>query len=57
MNHGGTIDYDSQTEKTGYDCCKFLCDVCMKSNVKHPTYVVHSMNPVGKSNIESYIES
>jgi len=52
-----TIDYDKFTEKTGYDCCKFLVNECNKLNVKHPDYAVHSMNPVGKSNIISYVES
>ena len=51
------IDYDSYTEKTGYDCAKWLVEYCMKNGVKHPPYVVHSMNPVGKKNIISYVES
>jgi len=51
------IPYDSYTEKTGYDAAKWLVDYCMKKGVKHPPYVVHSMNPVGKSNIISYVES
>ena len=46
-----------QEEKTGYDCAKWLVEYCMKKGVKHPPYMVHSMNPVGKLNIESYIES
>ena len=54
---GDDIPYDSYTEKTGYDAAKWLVDYCMKKGVKHPPYVVHSMNPIGKSNIESYIES
>jgi len=52
-----TINYDKFKEKTGYDCCKFLVNECNKLNVKHPDYAVHSMNPVGKSNIISYVES
>ena len=51
------IPYDSYKEKTGYDAAKWLVDYCMNKGIKHPSYVVHSMNPVGKSNIESYIES
>ena len=51
------IPYDSYTEKTGYDAAKWLVDYCMKKGVKHPPYVVHSMNPVGKQNIISYVES
>jgi hypothetical protein len=51
------IDYDSYTEMTGYDCAKWLVDYCMNKGIKHPSYVVHSMNPVGKQNIISYVES
>ena len=54
---GDDIPYDSYNEKTGYDCAKWIVDYCMNKGIKHPTYVVHSMNPVGKLNIESYIES
>ena len=54
---GDDIPYDSYTEKTGYDCAKWIVDYCMNKGIKHPSYVVHSMNPVGKLNIESYIES
>lgn len=51
------IPYDSYKEKTGYDCAKWLVDYCMKKGVKHPPYLVHSMNPIGKQNIISYVES
>ena len=54
---GDDIPYDSYTEKTGYDCAKWLVEYCMKKGVKHPPYQVHSMNPVGKQNIISYVES
>lgn len=50
------IDYKEFKERTGYDCCKFLINECNKLAVKHPPYVVHSMNPVGKSNIINYVE-
>ena len=51
------IPYDSYKEKTGYDCAKWLVAYCFfEKNIKHPPYVVHSMNPIGKKNIESYIE-
>lgn len=51
------IPYNSYKEKTGYDAAKWLVNYCMERGIKHPPYVVHSMNPIGKSNIESYIES
>lgn len=54
---GDEIPYNSYKEKTGYDCAKWLVDYCDKKGVQHPPYVVHSMNPVGKANIISYVES
>jgi rubrerythrin len=38
-------------EKTGYDCAKWLCDYCSENGLPLPTYLVHSMNPVGRDNI------
>lgn len=43
------------TEKTGFDCAKWLVDFCEERHVKFPDYVVHSMNPVGRERIEHYI--
>lgn len=54
---GDQIPYDIYKEKTGYDCAKWLVNECMIKGVKHPPYIVHSMNPVGKQNIISYVES
>ena len=51
------IPYDSYKEKTGYDCAKWLVAYCSDRNINHQPYVVHSMNPIGKQNIESYINS
>ena len=51
------IPYDSYSEKTGYDCAKWLVNYCINKQIKHPDYIVHSLNPVGKKNIESYIEN
>ena len=50
-----TFDYGS--EKTGYDCAKWLVDYCSNNGFKFPRYVVHSMNPAGKERIEGYIEN
>jgi hypothetical protein len=44
-------DHTNDTEKTGYDCAKFLINYCMDNNLKLPEFYVHSMNPVGKKNI------
>lgn len=45
------------TEKTGYDCAKWLVDYCAEKGLKFPRYVVHSMNPAGKERIQGYIEN
>lgn len=50
-----TVNYGS--EKTGYDCAKWLVDYCADNGYKFPDYVVHSMNPIGKQRINSYIEN
>ena len=58
MNESGYfIDYSKFSEKTGYDCAKFLVDECIRLDKDVPDYVVHSMNPIGKQNIISYLES
>jgi hypothetical protein len=44
-------------ERTGYECAVWLVNYCIDKNLPFPQYVVHSMNPVGKENIISYIES
>lgn len=52
---GKSADYGP--EKTGYDAAKWLADYCAEKGVKFPRYVIHSMNPVGKERIDSYIEN
>ena len=49
-----TFDYGS--EKTGYDCAKWLVQYCIDNNFAFPEYEVHSMNPVGSKRIKDYIE-
>ena len=44
-------------EKTGYDCAKWLIDYCIFYELDFPDYQVHSMNPIGRENITSIIES
>lgn len=50
-------DCDNIIEMTGFDCAKWLVAYCFDRNIKHPPYVVHSLNPEGKKNIEAYINS
>lgn len=51
--YGG--DYES--EKTGYDCAKWLVEFCLDKELDFPEYLCHSMNPVGKDRIVGIIES
>ncbi|WP_319804248.1 cyclic-phosphate processing receiver domain-containing protein [Chryseobacterium kimseyorum] len=44
-------------EKTGYECAKWLINYCMDHNVELPKFFSHSMNPVGKENIESLLNN
>jgi hypothetical protein len=53
----GTLNYENIKEKTGFDCAKFLVDYCMDENQPLPEYLVHSANPVGKKNIELFLEN
>lgn len=54
VSNDSSVDDD---EKTGLDAAKWLCDYCMLNNIKFPNYIVHSWNPIGKKNIEKYIEN
>lgn len=46
------LPYDQYTEKTGYDCAKWLIYYCIDNNLELPkTILIHSMNVVGAGNI------
>jgi hypothetical protein len=51
------LDYDSYKEKTGMDCAKWLIEYCMRTKQLLPEFQVHSMNPIGKLNILSLLNS
>jgi hypothetical protein len=51
------INYDNITEKTGYDCAKWLAQYCVDKNLPLPVYFCHSMNGIGRTNIYSILES
>jgi hypothetical protein len=57
MNTGKTIDYSLYEEKTGYSCASWLINYCIDNKVKLPAYLVHSMNPVGATNIRYLMEN
>jgi hypothetical protein len=50
-------DAQVHTEKTGYDCAKWLIDYCIENNLNCPEYTCHSMNPVGKDNIMGVLDN
>ena len=52
-----TIIDNPHIEKTGYDAAKWLGDYCMDNKIKLPDYIVHSQNPVGKANIQGYLDN
>lgn len=43
-------------EKTGFDCAEWLVNYCIDNKLDIPPYCVHSMNPIGKENIEGLLE-
>lgn len=49
--------YDEYQEKTGYHCLQWLVQYCEERNLDLPVSYVHSMNPVGRDNLFSLIES
>lgn len=44
-------------EETGLDCAKWLVEYCLDNGFQLPEYYVHSANPVGKKNIQSYLDN
>jgi hypothetical protein len=66
------IDYNNISEKTGYDCAKWLVNYFYSTNPKwksrsndakkattmvFPTVYTHSANPIGAANIMGYINN
>lgn len=50
-------DRNILSEKTGYDCAKWLIEYCMDNNEELPKFIVHSMNPVGTKNIKDLLNN
>lgn len=57
VKHNYTLDYNNIQEKTGMDCCKFLVNLSMDTNIPLPIMFVHSANPVGSANMMGYINN
>jgi hypothetical protein len=56
-NNDINLKYDDYREKTGYECAKWLVDWCLDNKYSLPNFIVHSQNPVGKKNIENYLNN
>lgn len=51
-----TLDYNNITEKTGYDCAKWLVEQWMEGKPVIKVYT-HSANAIGSANIMGYINN
>lgn len=45
------------SERTGYDCAKFVVAKALEEGTDIPNYTVHSLNPVGRVNITELFEN
>ena len=54
--HNYTLNYDNITEKTGYDCAKWLVEQWMDGRPVVDVYT-HSANAIGSANIMGYINN
>ncbi len=52
-----SLDYNNIEEKTGMDCCKFMVNLSLDTNIPLPEVLVHSANPIGSSNMMGYINN
>ena len=50
------VDYNEYTEKTGYECVKWLCGYCI-DNKEIPECLFHTQNIIGQINMSKYIEN
>ena len=44
-------------EKTGFECAKWLVEYCEDNELKLPECMVHSANPIGADNINTYLKN
>lgn len=54
--HNYTLNYDNITEKTGYDCAKWLVEQWLNKRPWVQVYT-HSANAIGSANIMGYINN
>ena len=48
---------ESDNEKTGLDCAKFLINICIDQKLSLPLYSSQSANPVGRDNILKLLDN
>src|SRR6266700_6029419 len=48
-------DFKDERNRTGYHCLQWLIDYGRKNKYKLPVMYCHSLNPIGKANIENLI--
>ncbi len=51
------INYEKMEIKTGFHAAQWLVNYCSNNKLKLPNYKVHSMNMVGKRNIEQLLNN
>lgn len=51
------LEYENINEKTGYDCCKYLVDLSIDTEIPLPVIFIHSANPIGSANMMGYINN
>lgn len=59
FDHDIALFDEDGKETSGYDCLKWLCNYMFDNGIpsQHLNAMVHSKNPIGKENIESYIRN
>ena len=62
VNEDDSIDYEnsdfnSDDEKTGFHCVKWMVELCIDRDLKFPDFAVHTQNPIGATNMLSYIQA
>jgi len=48
-------EQQTYTEKTGYDCARWLVEYCQREKQRLPGIYIHSANPVGANNIRQLL--
>jgi len=49
-------NYFKGEELSGYDCAQWLTAYCLAKSLPLPIYFIHSMNPVGRENIQKHLK-